>query len=396
MGASKCKVGGYSDWRLPSIKELYSLILFSGSDPDPMSKDTSAQKPFIATQYFKFKYGDPDDGYRIIDSQFATSTIYRGTTMNGNKTMFGINFADGRIKGYPIDTRGPRGEKKYYVMYVRGNPDYGKNVFKDNGNGTVIDSATGLMWMKIDSGYLSAGLNRDGKLNWFQALEWAENLEYAGYSDWRLPNAKELQSIVDYSRCPDVTNSAATDPVFEVTLINNEDGKKDYPFYWTSTSHCGVFGAEAAVYVAFGRSLGWMQDLRTQQMQLMDVHGAGAQRSDPKAGNPNDFPCGRGPQGDVIRIYNYARCVRNGVAKLRTTSPKIEMKQTLQQPQPNTMPTEQTYQKMGRRPSVTDLIRHLDKNGDGKISKQEFNGPPDHFKNLDRNGDGYLSEDESR
>ncbi len=43
----------------------------------------------------------------------------------------------------------------------------------------------------------------------------------------------------------------------------------------------------------------------------LDVHGAGAQRSDPKQGNPADYPYGRGPQGDAIRIYNYARCVRD-------------------------------------------------------------------------------------
>ena len=43
----------------------------------------------------------------------------------------------------------------------------------------------------------------------------------------------------------------------------------------------------------------------------MDVHGAGAQRSDPKIGDPDDFPTGRGPQGDAIRIYNYVRLVRN-------------------------------------------------------------------------------------
>ena len=60
-----------------------------------------------------------------------------------------------------------------------------------------------------------------------------------------------------------------------------------------------------AVYVAFGRALGWMHG------EWRDVHGAGAQRSDPKAGNPADFPQGRGPQGDVIRIYNFVRCVRN-------------------------------------------------------------------------------------
>jgi hypothetical protein len=42
-----------------------------------------------------------------------------------------------------------------------------------------------------------------------------------------------------------------------------------------------------------------------------DVHGAGAQRSDPKSGNPADYPTGHGPQGDVVRIYNYVRPVRD-------------------------------------------------------------------------------------
>ena len=46
----------------------------------------------------------------------------------------------------------------------------------------------------------------------------------------------------------------------------------------------------------------------------VDVHGSGAQRSDPKTGDPAMFPHGRGPQGDVIRIYNYVRLVRSGLA----------------------------------------------------------------------------------
>src|SRR5512136_2596733 len=44
----------------------------------------------------------------------------------------------------------------------------------------------------------------------------------------------------------------------------------------------------------------------------VDVHRAGAQRSDPKSGDPINFPTGRGPQGDAFRNYNYARCVRGG------------------------------------------------------------------------------------
>ena len=44
-----------------------------------------------------------------------------------------------------------------------------------------------------------------------------------------------------------------------------------------------------------------------------DVHGAGAQRCDPKVGDPARFPHGHGPQGDVIRIYNFVRLVRGGL-----------------------------------------------------------------------------------
>jgi hypothetical protein len=56
-----------------------------------------------------------------------------------------------------------------------------------------------------------------------------------------------------------------------------------------------------------------MTDRRTGERELLDVHGAGAQRSDPKTGSADRFPYGRGPQGDVIRIENMVRCVRGGL-----------------------------------------------------------------------------------
>jgi hypothetical protein len=301
--ASKCRTGGYEDWRLPTIKELYSLIQLNGTDPDPMSRDESGLKPFIDASVFNFTYGKESDGDRIIDSQWASSTKYVSTTMGGNETMFGVNFADGRIKGYPIKDRRSGGQKTFYVLFVRDNPAYGINQFKDNKDGTITDEATGLTWMKADSGK---------GMDWPAALEYAEDLKLAGHDDWRLPSAKELQSIIDYTRSPDTSDSAAIDPIFDATEIKNEGGKKDFGQYWTSSSHLSVRGSDTAVYFAFGRALGFMKDRRTGETTLMDVHGAGAQRSDPKVGDASRFPRGRGPQGDVIRIDNLVRCVRGG------------------------------------------------------------------------------------
>jgi hypothetical protein len=166
----------------------------------------------------------------------------------------------------------------------------------------VTDDATGLMWTQSDSGQ---------GMNWEDALAWAEqrNAEnYLGHDDWRLPSAKELHSILDYTRSPDTTGSAAIDPIFSATQITNEAGEPDYPFYWTGTTFLRSIGsATEAVYVAFGRGLGSFDTVN-----VVDVHGAGCQRSDPKDGDPNDFPrWGGGPQGDVGRVFNFVRCVRN-------------------------------------------------------------------------------------
>jgi hypothetical protein len=62
---------------------------------------------------------------------------------------------------------------------------------------------------------------------------------------------------------------------------------------------------------------------RTTGKFTMDAHGAGAQRSDPRAGDPADYPRGLGPQRDQIRIYNYVRCVRDvGRTTCRGSEPR--------------------------------------------------------------------------
>ena len=71
--------------------------------------------------------------------------------MDGNPTVLGVNFADGRIKGYPETVRTPGGGRREHTLfarYVRGNPSYGKKDFHNNNDGTVTDRAPGLTWSR--------------------------------------------------------------------------------------------------------------------------------------------------------------------------------------------------------------------------------------------------------
>ncbi|MBF0226161.1 MAG: DUF1566 domain-containing protein [Desulfobacterales bacterium] len=294
--ADELVLGGYDDWRVPTIKEIYSLIQFTGR----VNNETAIDM-FIDTTYFNQPIGDTSAGEREIDAQTWSTTEYVGTTMNGDETVFGVNFVDGRIKGYPKYKKPTGDANKMYFRMVRGNPNYGINNFVDNNDGTITDLATGLMWQKADDG---------NARDWQHALSYSENLELAGYSDWRLPNSKELQSIVDYTRSPKTTNSPAIDPIFSTTEINDPDGNPgQYPYFWTGTTHKdGVNPYDSAVYIAFGEGQGKMNDV------LMDVHGAGCQRSDPKSGDQSEYPDFFGPQGDVRYVFNYVRCVRNYTA----------------------------------------------------------------------------------
>ncbi|MDG3085935.1 DUF1566 domain-containing protein [Vibrio hannami] len=393
--ARTLELAGYSDWRLPTIKELYSLMMFDGQDPSGIAgkKGNVSIMPFINHQYFGFNSGDTEAGERLIDSQYVSSTKYVSTTMKGDETVFGVNFIDGRIKGY--GTSSPRGgDKTFYVLVVRGNTDYGINDYKDNGNGTITDKATGLTWQQNDS---------EMSMDWPTALSYCENLNLAGRSNWRLPNAKELQSIVNYTKSPDTSNSAAIDPLFTTTSIVNEAGKLDYANYWSSTTHQNLNNSKNAVYIAFGRSLGYMGN------SWMDVHGAGSQRSDPKVSDGKDYSQGHGPQGDAVRTQNYARCVTDSNTHFvqnpqpQTRESKVYTltgKETRTSSKPNrkssSLPDMGVKREMpSGKHSSSDLISKMDRNGDGKLSKSEAKGPiARDFDRFDINNDGYLDASE--
>src|SRR4030095_9358518 len=102
--------------------------------------------------------------------------------------------------------------------YLRGCPADGG--FGDNGDETVTDNCTGLMWQKDTA---DTSPDDGGAVRWCDALAYCENLSFGGHDDWRLPNIRELQSLVDYGRF-----NPAIDPVFG-TLSPRD-------VYWSSTS----------------------------------------------------------------------------------------------------------------------------------------------------------------
>lgn len=312
------KYGGFNDWRLPNIKETYSLYLSIGHDPG--STTSSTDIPYIDTTYFKFAYGNTAIGERVIDQQYISKTLFiLDPSESGSTKCFSVNFSDGRIKGYDTIDSKSNSVKTFYVQLVRGNLQYGINNFVDNNNQTITDQATGLMWSKNDNA---------SALNWTDALAWVQtkNAEnYLGYNDWRMPDIKELQSIVDYSHSPDFDGLPAINTTFfNCSSILNEGGQSDFPYYWSGSTHEGfssTTGGGDADYVAFGRALGWP----ATQTKWIDVHGAGAQRCDPKKDPPFSYATVKsvtvgnttytgysfGPQGDAIRGKNYLRLVRN-------------------------------------------------------------------------------------
>ena len=165
--------------------------------------------------------------------------------------------------------------------------------YVDNNDGTVTDQSTGLMWAKDDSGE---------RMNWVEALEYADQSELAGYSDWRLPNAKELQSLVDYEK---TTFPAINTDYFNTTLKQFESIDDAY-YFWTGTTQ-GDFKWTGA-YIAFAQA--WSKK-NSKATEYFDWHGAGAQRSDPKAGSPEDYELASDMASDYISINNWVRLVRD-------------------------------------------------------------------------------------
>ena len=243
------ETGSVTDWRLPSVKELWSL------------RDYSQGWPWIDTDYF-YLVGDGSDlaqHHSWTNNLYLVESDYQNQQVEGDPAWI-VNDWTGHIKAMS----GSR-----FVRCVSGD-EYGINDFIDNGDGTVTDNATGLMWSQDDNGEA---------LYWEEALAYAENATIAGYDDWRLPSAKELQSIADYTatEIPVLDTSVFNLTEVTTTVYDGDeviDTQVNYPFYWTNTSNpleADGDDVDGGTIYAWALASGYNVD-----MAGYDLHGAGS------------------------------------------------------------------------------------------------------------------------
>ena len=169
-------------WRLPTRMELLGII------------DFGIVNPAINTTIF-------------INTSASDYWSATANTTNASLSWF-ANFYYGHVNSGSMTD-------PHYVRCVRGQQQNSLS-FTDNGDGTVKDNVTGLIWQQGESSTMS----------WETALSTCETSNLSGYTDWRLPNIRELSSIVDDLRA----NPAIDIVVFPGALSSQ---------YWSSTTAAG-------------------------------------------------------------------------------------------------------------------------------------------------------------
>jgi len=216
-------LGGYSDWRLPFAHELFSITNHNDGKPalDPVFSRSDAEYWWSA---------DPraDDPSRV----------------------WVVN-AGGGIGPHPKnETTSAGGRRPFHARCVRSSvkADGLFNSYTDNGNGTVTDNHTGLIWQKAEA---------PEPMTWEEALKYAEALSLGGRDDWRLPNIKELQSLNDEHR---------TRPSIDTTYFPGATPSE----YWSSTTLANH--STRAWTIDFNFGIGSYKE-KTEKLRVRAVRG---------------------------------------------------------------------------------------------------------------------------
>lgn len=181
-------LGGFTDWRLPTALEAYSLVFVQKTPPA------------LNLNYFSNTGGE---------------YWWTSETQHNDTNKIWVTNAGGGIGNHSkSETVSAGGTKKFHVRAVRNTfaqTIYQRYTVMQN---CIFDSITSLLWIQLPD---------TASKTWEEALTYCQNLSIGSLSDWRLPNLKEMQSIVDLS----TSNPAIRASFFPIASSSH---------YWTSTS----------------------------------------------------------------------------------------------------------------------------------------------------------------
>lgn len=193
-------LGGFNDWIIPNPYEAFTIL--NHQNPNPAVDTKVFTKTGAEYWYTSFEQ------------------------INDTSKVWVIN-AGGGVGNHPkSETISMGGTKKFHVRAVRytTNPQTFAQRFTDNGNSTVTDNLTDLMWVQVPNSATSS---------WETAILLSENNTTAGFSDWRLPNIKELHSLNDEKRVQPSVNLTAfpgltVSKFWSSTTLQNQSTKAWY------------------------------------------------------------------------------------------------------------------------------------------------------------------------
>jgi len=212
--ALKRSFAGHNDWRMPNIAELQTIV--ERDNVNPAINNTI----FPETPNNLFWSSSPDVG--------------------DTRRAWLVYFSYGFVEGYgaaatSLPVRLVRASQSLAIGLS--SPD---TEFTDNKDGSVTHKRTGLVWQRCAVGQTWTGLTCSGTADIYtydQSL--ALTSSFAGHSDWRVPNANELASIVKY----DAVNPAINTTLFPNTPID---------MFWSSSPNVGNSNYAWNVYFNYG------------------------------------------------------------------------------------------------------------------------------------------------
>jgi len=336
---------GHDDWRLPDIEEMQTIIDKSQGMP---AIDTS-ELPHIMRPEFNFWSSSP---YALYSVCAWLVDFYYGSVSFYNKSYnFDVRLVRGKQNLGPLDERSlqslpaktlleadvsphhdefesstlktPKPRASEEIIPIAGPNDSQIRIghYIDNGDGTVTDTHTGLMWMRCAMGQtwdVSGCQGEARNYTWDMAKKLRHT--FAGYEDWRLPDIDELMTLIDKNKGrPAIDTMAFPDTIRQDSVF----------YFWSSSPNANHSSDACYVYFWSGDAYGDYNKSNSFAVRLVrggqSLRSLGESPSDSQTRNGHYIDNGDGTVTDTRNGLMWMRCAMGQIWNGNTCQEEAEI-----------------------------------------------------------------------